>query len=45
MLTNFLGPDGGWHDWLAAGLAVAYLGGFFAAIEFALAKLLFINLF
>lgn len=41
MLSGHSGSFEGLQDWLAGTLALAYLGGFVAAIEFALAKLVF----
>ena len=41
MLSDHSGPAERLYDWLAGTLAVTYFGGFFAAIEFALAKLVF----
>jgi hypothetical protein len=41
MVLTRSGLTEGWQDWLAGTLALAYLGGFVAAVEFALAKLVF----
>jgi len=41
VLFGHSGSLEGLQDWLAGALAFTYLGGFVAAIEFALAKLVF----
>jgi hypothetical protein len=41
MLFDRYGSIDGFQDWLAGTLALAYLGGSFAAVEFALVKLVF----
>ncbi len=45
MALGFLFRGWSWYDMLLAGLALAYIGGFVAAIEYALARLHFMSSF
>jgi hypothetical protein len=45
MAFGFQLYGGGWRDLLATAFALAYIGGFIAAIEYALARLQFMSTF